>query len=100
MAKPTFSLEKGEHSVVLHVKGELTVQHARETKKTFQHALEEGSNMHLDLLDVVSFDISSVQLVNVLRAEVHRRGHQLQITWPQNADVIDLLEKCGIPKLI
>ena len=100
MAKPVFSIEKDKSGVLLQVKGELSVQHAREAKRIFQQASDEAADVHLQLLDVTSFDISAVQLTYLLRAEVQRQGHQFKITLPQDASLLDVIEKCGITKII
>lgn len=100
MAKPTFNIEKEKAGVLLHVQGDLNVQHARETKVIFQQVLNEPGDLHLQLQEVTAFDASAFQLCYLLRLEILRHGRQWKISWPQDAGILDLLEKCGITKIL
>jgi len=101
MPKPTFTIERTAGEIRLRVQGDLNVQHAREMKPSFQQLSEEnGMDIHLDFLQATAFDLSAIQLSYLLRTEVHRQGRQLKVTLPQDAALCDLLEKCGITKII
>src|SRR5262245_38803448 len=101
MPKPSFTLETNASESVLQVQGDLNVQHARDVKQFFQLTAEGvAHDVHLDLQNVTAFDVSAAQLTYRLRTEVQRQGHQFKITLPNDASLCDLLEKCGITKLL
>lgn len=101
MPKPSFTLETNPSEVVLQVQGDLNVQHAREVKQFFQLTADGVAlDVHLNLQSVTAFDLSAAQLTYRLRTEVQRQGHHFKITMPGDTSLCDLLEKCGITKLI
>ena len=101
MAKLTFTIEQKSSEVVLKAQGDLNVQHARAIKQFYEEILTGlAMDVHLDLQKATAFDVSAAQLSYLLRTEVQRQGFQFKITMPVDAGICDLLDKCGINKII
>jgi hypothetical protein len=101
MSKPTLTIKKNESATELLAKGSLNVQHAKEVKNFFQQAIEQTkTDTHLQLQATTAFDVSAIQLSYLLKYKIEQTGNKVKVTWPEDANLRDLLEKCGITKII
>ena len=100
MAKPIFITETSDHEVHLSIQGSASVQHAQEVSEAFVQLLSQHQDVRISFAAVTELDISAVQLTYALRQEVIRQGRQVSIDWPKQANLIELLEKSGIIKMI
>lgn len=89
--KTEFKLTKNEESNALEVIGDLTAQASDQFKKHLQQLLEENTDRVISLKQVKSIDVSSIQLIHSFRASASKRKTQIDL--PENADLLDLLEK-------
>ena len=100
MAKPTLTLEKTESEIVVRATGDLNVQHAHEIKSFFETALQEDANVHLHFGEVTALDVSAIQLSYLLKRNSQHSGYHFKITMPEDTGLFDLMEKCGITKIL
>jgi len=100
MAKPTLTLEKGESEIVVRATGDLNVQHAYEIKNFFEAVMQEEANFHLHFGEATALDVSVIQFSYLLKLNSQRNGHHFKITMPEDTGLFDLMEKCGITKIL
>ena len=89
-------IEKYKDHSELSVGGDLTAQSAADFKKQLQELSDEEGELHLSLKNTNAVDVSGIQLVKVFRQFLMSSNRDLQITPPNNPDVIALLAKAGL----
>ena len=100
MAKPTLHATTGPEGTSLIARGDLAIQHAGELKNLFLESMNWQGNTRLDLNEVTALDVAGIQLTYLWKLGMQQLGCKVTIAWPQNESLRDLLEKCGITKLL
>ena len=100
MAKPTIKTTKNKNTMKLTASGELNAQHAQELKTKYLDILEATGDVHIALDEVTTFDVAAVQLTYLLKTEIEKSGRKITITLPQQKDLITLLEKSSVNKIL
>jgi len=100
MSKPTYKLKTSKSKTTLIVEGALGVQHAHLLKETVVSAIDTDRDMHLSLEGVTSLDVASTQILFAFKKGVQNAGFNVTVALPGNQEVLDLLNKTGITKLL
>jgi ABC-type transporter Mla MlaB component len=99
MATPTFHIETQNQDVRLKITGDLNAQHAGKLKAFLVESSVLDGNRTLDLLQVTAFDPSAIQLTYSWKKNLTEKGRTVNIMWPADSNLIDLLQKTGILKI-
>jgi len=100
MAKSTIEIKRDPRIIHLNATGDLNVQQAKHLKARFQEILAEPLETHIALDRVASLDTTSVQLIFLFKQEMKKRSFPVNVSPPGDANVLNLLEKTGITKLL
>lgn len=100
MAKPIIKTTKNKNTMKLTASGELNAQHAQELKTNYLSILEGVGGVHIALDEVTAFDVAAVQLTYLLKTEIEKRGRKITISLPQQKELITLLEKSSVHKIL
>ncbi len=80
---------------VLAFSGDITMEHAQETKKTLLEAIHKVDILHLDLHEIESGDVSFVQLICAAHRECTEVGKQFLLQGGIGGSMEGLLKRAG-----
>lgn len=99
--KPEFKYKKHKSgSSSLEVKGDLLIQYSVEFKEQLAKCLNESVGITISLAEVNAIDVTALQLLHSLRNEMNLNKKVFSVTAPAANNVLDLLKKSGLIKII
>jgi ABC-type transporter Mla MlaB component len=90
--------KKKTSEVLLKVEKDFTYSVAEKLCSQLRTALKKSAIVKLDLRDIVSIDLSSIQMIISAKRSFEEKNIPFQITFTCSNDAGTLLENCGFRK--
>jgi anti-anti-sigma factor len=96
-----FSIKKQKSGgFKLEINGELTVQNSRLFKESLLKLVKHEGQLSLSLAAIRAIDVSGVQLIMTMNNACKQTERKLQIEWPEDRGVSDLINKTGLKAIL
>jgi anti-anti-sigma regulatory factor len=96
--KVSITAERAGNGLRLTIAGGLTVENAGAIKKALLEALEDEAEVHLELGEATSVDLSFMQILFAARAKAEAEGKVLTASSPRALALA--AEEAGFPRLL